>query len=151
LYESAALDAGADDFILKKTPISLVLSRLYAHLRRNEWDLGHSGTKVQRIEVGTFQLDPESHVLSANDTPIQLTRKQTKILQVLAANPARTVPTQELLDKVWGADIRKSPSVLDGALSRLRAKLREHDIDDLIQNVKGRGFKLIASRAVQQS
>jgi DNA-binding response OmpR family regulator len=40
LYETASLDAGADDYIVKKAPTSILLSRLHAHLRRRERDLG---------------------------------------------------------------------------------------------------------------
>jgi DNA-binding response OmpR family regulator len=142
LFESASLDAGADDYILKKTAMPTLLSRLHAHMRRTDRDQGKIAPPIRKIEVGKFLLDRESNVLSAYDTPIQLTFKQAKILEVLAANPSRTVPTQELLDKVWGGDLRKSPSVLDSALSRLRQKLRAHQIDDIVENAKGQGFKL---------
>ena len=40
LYETASLDAGADDYMVKKAPVSMLLSRLHAHLRRRERDLG---------------------------------------------------------------------------------------------------------------
>jgi DNA-binding response OmpR family regulator len=150
LYETAALDAGADDYILKKTAMPTLLSRLYAHMRRADRDQGKIPPPIRKIDVGNFLLDPESHILSANDTPIKLTIKQAKILQVLAINPNRTVPTQELLDKVWGSDLRKSPALLDAAVSRLRQKLKVHNIDDIVENAKGRGFRL-GSSAIRQT
>lgn len=142
LYESASLDAGADDYIYKKTAMPLFLSKIYAHMRRSDRDLGRSPAGSHRIEVGDFMLDPESYILSAGATPIQLTEKQAKILELLAANPSRVVPTKELLDKVWKSDLRKSPALLDGAIHRIREKLKSYEFDDIIQNVKGRGYML---------
>jgi DNA-binding response OmpR family regulator len=49
LYETASLDAGADDYIVKKAPISLLLSRLHAHLRRRERDLGLAAKTERRV------------------------------------------------------------------------------------------------------
>ncbi len=52
---------------------------------------------------------------------------------------------QDLLAKAWASrDLEKHPEALKGVLKRLRKKLEEHDIPDLIENVKGRGFKLLA-------
>lgn len=142
LYESASLDAGADDYIYKKTAMPLFLSKIYAHMRRSDRELGRSPVGSRRIEVGDFMLDPDSHILSAGATPIQLTEKQAKILELLAANPSRVVPTKELLDNVWKSDLRKSAALLDGAIHRIREKLKPYELEDIIQNVKGRGYTL---------
>jgi DNA-binding response OmpR family regulator len=142
IYETAALDAGADDYILKKSSMPRLLSKLYAHLRRTDRDLGRVPDNNKRIPVGRFLLDAEAHVLSANDTPVHLTTKETRILEVLALEPSRTVPTQELIDRVWGHGLKKPAAMLEVALTRLSLKLREHKLDDVIENVRGQGFRL---------
>ena len=59
---SASLDAGADDYIIKKAPISILLSRLHAHLRRRERDLGLAAKAERRVAVGRFTLDRKARV-----------------------------------------------------------------------------------------
>jgi len=49
LYETSSLDAGADDYIVKKAPISILLSRLHAHLRRSERDLVLAAKAERRV------------------------------------------------------------------------------------------------------
>jgi DNA-binding response OmpR family regulator len=141
-YETASLDAGADDFILKRTSKSTLLSRLYAHIRRHDRYMGKSPSSTRRVGIGRFVLYLEAHVLAADEKPIFLTVKETRLLEVLAASPGRIVPTQEILDKVWGNELQKSPAALRSAIKRLRKKLDENDVQDMIENVKGRGFKL---------
>ena len=141
-YETASLDAGADDFILKTTPISTLLSRLHAHIRRHERELGKSPATSRRIVIGRFTLDREARVLAVDEKPIPLTVKETQILELLAANPSQIFPAQEILDKVWGTELRASFVALSSALKRFRQKLEENGIQDLIESVKGSGFKL---------
>jgi DNA-binding response OmpR family regulator len=144
-YEQASLDAGADDFILKTVPISTLLSRLHMHLRRHERDTGRDARSTRRLGIGRFVLDRENQVLAANEEPIGLTVRETKLLSVLGANPGRVISAQELLDEVWGKEADRSPAALFSALKRLRQKLEEHQVHNFIENVKGEGFKVSAS------
>jgi len=145
LYETASLDAGADDFILKTTEIPRLLSRLSMHIRRYERDLGKKPTTGCRIALGRFTLDRDSLLLSIDDTVVELNNREARILEVLAAIPARIVSVEQILDYAWDRDLERSTSALDGALKRLRQKLQKHRIRALIENVKGRGFRLASS------
>jgi DNA-binding response OmpR family regulator len=145
LYETASLDAGADDFILKTTEIPRLLSRLNMHIRRYERDLGKKPTTGRRIGFGRFTLDRDELLLSIDDTAVELSPREARIIEVMAANPARIVPVRELLDHAWGQDIQRSPSALEGAIKRLRYKLQKQGITTFIENVKGRGFRLSVS------
>jgi DNA-binding response OmpR family regulator len=145
LYETASLNAGADDYILKTTSIPRLLARLNAHIRRHERDLGKEPVTGRRLGVGRYALDRESRIFAVDNKAIELTIRETKILEVLAASPARTVPCKEILDHVWGRDLGKSQSALDGVLKRFRQKLEQQQVQDVIENVKGRGYRLAPS------
>src|SRR6266851_1736904 len=143
LYETASLDAGADDYIVKKAPISILLSRLHAHLRRRERDLGLAAKAKRRVAIGRFTLDRKARVLLADEKPIILAHREMKLLEKLASSPSRVFSPNEILDEVWGDHIRRSLPALSGLLRRLRQKMLKNGLPDPIENVRGRGFRLL--------
>jgi DNA-binding response OmpR family regulator len=145
-YELAALKAGADGFIKKnETSPALLISRIQAAIRRHERDTGKQSSTTHKLGIGRFTLDREQRVLDANKKAIPLTLRETKILEVFGSSPTKVFSQQELLDKAWTVrDLQKNPEALKGVLKRLRKKFEEHDLPDLIENVKGQGFKLVA-------
>jgi DNA-binding response OmpR family regulator len=145
LYETASLDAGADDYIVKKAPISILLSRLHAHLRRSERDLGLAGKAERRVAVGRFTLDRKARVLLADEKPVALAQREMKLLEKLASSPSRVFSPDEILDEVWGNHLRRSLPALSGLLRRLRQKMAKNNLPDPVENVRGRGFRLIPS------
>jgi DNA-binding response OmpR family regulator len=150
LYETASLDARADDYIVKKAPISIILSRLHAHLRRRERDLGLAAKGERRVAVGCFTLDRKARVLLADEKPIILAKREMKLLEKLASSPSRVFSPNEILDEVWGGHIRRSLPALSGLLRRLRQKMLRNGLPDPIENVRGRGFRLLASIRLYQ-
>jgi DNA-binding response OmpR family regulator len=150
-YETASLDAGADDFILKRATKATLLSRIHAHLRRYERDMGKVQSSTHRLGIGRFVLDRKARVLAADEKPIPLTARETELLELLAADPKRVVPTQEILDKLWEPGDKPSTSALNSALKRFRQKLDENQVHDLIENVKGQGFRLAPSHLTHTS
>jgi DNA-binding response OmpR family regulator len=145
LYETASLDAGADDYIVKKAPISILLSRLHAHLRRSERDLGMAARTERRVAIGRFTLDRKARVLLADELPITLASREMMLLEKLASSPSRVFSPDELLDEVWGNHLRRSLPALSGLLRRLRQKMAKNGLPDPVENVRGRGFRLIQS------
>jgi DNA-binding response OmpR family regulator len=145
LYETASLDAGADDYIVKKAPISLLLSRLHAHLRRSERDLGLASKAERRVAIGRFTLDRKARVLLADEKTITLASREMKLLEKLASSPSRVFSPNEILDEVWGNHLRRSLPALSGLLRRLRQKMSKNGLPDPVENVRGRGFRLLQS------
>jgi DNA-binding response OmpR family regulator len=142
VYETASLDAGADDYIVKKAPVSMLLSRLHAHLRRSERDLGLAARTERRVAVGRFTLDRKARVLLADEKPIILAHREMKLLEKLASSPSRVFSPNEILDEVWGDHIRRSVPALSGLL---RQKMVKNGLPDPVENVRGRGFRLLES------
>jgi hypothetical protein len=95
LYETASLDTGADDYIVKKAPVSMLLLRLHAHLRRRERDLGLAAKAERRAAIGRFTLDRKAKVLLADEKPIKLAQREMQLLEMLGSSPSRvSLPTK---------------------------------------------------------
>jgi DNA-binding response OmpR family regulator len=152
-YELAALKAGADGFILKNdTSHALLISRIHAAIRRHERDTGKQPSTTHKLGIGRFTLDKGQRVLDVDKKGILLTVKEAKILEVMGLSPSRVFSPQELLEKAWATrDLQKNLEPLKGVLKRLRRKLEENDVPDLIEYVKGRGFKLLPPSLEQAS
>lgn len=148
-YELASLHAGADGYILKKTSVELLISRLIAHIRRHERDTGKRKSATHKLGLGSFVLDKNFRVLANQEKSIPVTPRESRILEILATNPSRVVPPQELLDGAWGRkDLDKTPGALNGVIKRFRKKLGDSGIDDLIETVRGQGFRLVTHNPV---
>lgn len=145
LYETASLDAGADDYIIKKGPVSTLLSRLHAHLRRSERDLGFVAKAERRVAIGRFMLDRKAKILLADEKGIKLAQREMLLLEKLASSPSRIFSSDEILNFVYGDHVRRSLPALSSLLRRLRQKMAANDLPDLVENVRGRGFRLLQS------
>jgi len=148
-YEMAALQAGADGYILKNTSVELLISRLLAHIRRHERDTGKRKSATHKLGMGKFVLDRSHRVLATEDKSILVTSRESRILEILATNPTRVVSPQELLDGAWGKrDLDKSVGALHAVIKRFRKKLGNSGLEDLIENVRGQGFRLVSQAPV---
>jgi DNA-binding response OmpR family regulator len=142
-YETSALAAGADDYILKKTSIPRLIARIHAHLDRETRREGRKPSTQRRISIGRFILDREARVLEGDLKVLKLTEKETKLLDLLSSNPDHIYAVPKILERVWGHDYRKSEDALHAMVKRLRQKIeQEWGMKGLVDNCHGRGFKL---------
>jgi DNA-binding response OmpR family regulator len=140
LFETASLDAGADDYIVKSNSGSVLLARIHAHLRRRDSELGT--TADRRTAVGRYVIDRKNRILICDGRPAQLTPKELSLLECLASNPHRIVSAEEVLEYVWGEQQGRSQGALVALVKRLRQKMSKHGAEDPIQTVHGEGLKL---------
>jgi DNA-binding response OmpR family regulator len=142
-HEMAALDAGADEYIVKKSySFRVLLSRIQAHFRRDERLLGTKPSATRFVGTNHFKLDREERRLSVGHKSLELTVREMKVMDMFAASPTKVFTCDEILTKVWGHDVRRSPTALESVLHRLRQKFQEHKVQDLIENVRGKGYRL---------
>jgi DNA-binding response OmpR family regulator len=127
-----ALDAGADDYLVKPFGLAELLARIRAVLRRMR-----QGTEVLRH--GPLTVDLRTRKVSVSGHDVALTPKEFDILACLAADPGRVVTRQEILESAWDAHWYGPTKVLDVHVAALRRKL---GLPGLIENVYGRGFRL---------
>jgi DNA-binding response OmpR family regulator len=129
----AALDAGADDYLVKPFGLAELQARMRAVLRRVRPD--HN----EVIKHGPLAVDLRAHKVSVSGQEVALTPKEFDILDCLAADPGRVVSRQEILESAWDAHWYGPSRVLDVHVAALRKKL---GVPGLIETVYGRGFRL---------
>jgi DNA-binding response OmpR family regulator len=125
-----ALDAGADDYLVKPFGLAELLARIRAVLRRV-----HPGDGVLRH--GPLAVDVRARKVTVAGREVALTPKEFDILECLAADPGRVVSRQEILDSAWDAHWYGPTKVLDVHVAALRRKLGVP-----IEAAYGRGFRL---------
>ena len=125
-----ALDAGADDYMVKPFGLAELLARIRAVLRRV-----HPGDGVLRH--GPLAVDVRARKVTVAGREVALTPKEFDILECLAADPGRVVSRQEILDSAWDAHWYGPTKVLDVHVAALRRKLSMP-----IEAAYGRGFRL---------
>jgi DNA-binding response OmpR family regulator len=128
----SALDAGADDYLVKPFGLNELLARIRAVLRRvrPEGDL---------IRHGPLTVDLRTHKVTVKGAEVALTPKEFDILQCLASDPGRVQSRQDILETAWDANWYGPTKVLDVHMTSLRRKL---GVPGLIETVYGRGFRL---------
>jgi two-component system, OmpR family, KDP operon response regulator KdpE len=135
-----ALDAGADDYVLKPFPASQLDARVRAVLRRAAG--GTAGAPVA-VTVGPLTLDPRSRRVTHAGAPVELSPKEFDLLAYLAARVGTVVSKRELLREVWQLPYGGSDKTVDVHLSWLRRKLGETAAAPrLLQTVRGVGVRL---------
>jgi two-component system KDP operon response regulator KdpE len=114
----AALDAGADDYVVKPFGIEELLARVRAALRRH----GTSET-LAPFETKDFSIDFESRSVRARGEHVHLTPKEYEVLKQLIANQGKPLTHRRLLQAVWGPDYGEETENLRVVINQLRKKI----------------------------
>lgn len=137
------LEIGADDYLTKPFSLRELLARIRAILRRTAGPAEAAGAGARRI--GPFVLDPERRTLSRKGRPIDLTRSELDILELLTRRPGRVYRRDELLEGVRGGETDAFDRAVDTHIRNLRCKLEEDPSDPrLIVTVWGVGYRWAA-------
>lgn len=112
-----ALQAGADDFVVKPPKQQELIARLAAAARRAD----PGGLPILRL--GAFEVDVPRHTLSMDGAPVTLTQKEFDLAVYLFQSPAKLLSRDHLLNKVWGMNADVDTRTVDTHVSRLRKKL----------------------------
>jgi two-component system response regulator MprA len=136
-----ALDAGADDYLVKPFSIEELLARLRALGRRGT---GAANAPQDLLELDDLQLNLASHEVSRGGVAVHLSHTEFQLLRCLMSEPGRVQNRQSLLDQVWGSNFVGDANVLDVYVRYLRRKLEPPGQPTLIQTVRGVGFLLKA-------
>jgi two-component system response regulator MprA len=138
-----ALDAGADDYLVKPFSIEELLARLRALTRRSPTAAGAQGQN-EVLTLEDLQLNLATHEVSRGGEPVHLSHTEFQLLRCLLAEAGRVQSRQSLLEQVWGENFVGDANVLDVYVRYLRRKLEPPGRPTLIQTVRGVGFLLKA-------
>ena len=141
----AALDAGANDYVVKPFGIAELLARVRALLRAGGGSGGQNEEQAV-VTVGDLTIDLARHEVRLGAASVKLTRKEFDLLSVLARNAGRILTHGQLLREVWGKAHENDTQYLRVFISQLRHKLSDDPASPrFILNEPGVGYRMIDS------
>lgn len=130
------LETGADDYITKPFSPRELIARIKAVVRRTNKVLSSD-----QIVIGNLTLDIEEHQLRIGNEHIEISPTEFRLLQFFMSKPDKVFNRSQLLDHVWGRNIYIDERTVDVHIRRLRKILARYDYDDVIQTVRGFGYR----------
>jgi len=131
-----ALDAGADDYLVKPFALAELLARLRALLRRRPDDTD------EELHFADLHLDPVTREAHRGDRPFTLTRIEFDLLELLLRHPRQVLTREVIFDRVWGYDFGANSNSLEVYIGYLRRKTEGEGGSRVIHTVRGVGYVL---------
>ena len=132
-----ALDAGADDYVVKPYSLAELTARARALLRR-----GNPTSIVEQLEFDGLRIDMAARAIAINGSAIDVTPKEFELLAFLAASGGRCFTREELLQHVWAStDDWQQAATVTEHIRRLRVKIDADRDNSWIETVRGLGYR----------
>lgn len=134
------LEAGADDYLVKPFAFVELLARVRVLARRPVI----AQDAATHLRVAPLEIDLIARIARRGDRILDLLPQEFRLLEYFMRNADRVVTKKMLLENVWDIHFDPHTSVVESHISRLRGKLSDGDELDLIQTLRGAGYKLLA-------
>jgi len=135
-----ALQAGADDFLVKPFSFEELRARIHTLLRRPQ-------ELLDRLIVDDLELDRMRHQVTRAGKIISLTQREYAVLEYLMRNAGRTVTRTMVVEHVWNLGFEGLTNIVDVYINYLRAKIDQGSRNPLIQTVRGVGYSITAAES----
>lgn len=133
--EVICMSYGADDFIAKPYNPAILLLHIEAVFKR----LAHSSEQTV-LTCGCLRLDRERGILYIREEEVDLTKNEMKILVYLMKHQGKIVARDELISYLWDTEEFVDDNTLTVNVNRVRTKLKEYGVEDLIRTKRGIGY-----------
>ncbi len=134
--ELMSMNLGADDFVTKPYNTQILLARIAALLKRS----GLNITTNIILTYKDFQLNLSNATITYNEKEIELTKNEVKILSYLINHKGEIVSRELLMEYLWSTEYFVDDSTLTVNITRLRKKLAEIGIENVIETRRGLGY-----------
>lgn len=131
--EVLCMSYGADDFIAKPYHPSILLLHIEAIFKR----INHGSHK---LSYGEMVVDTDRGVIIVGGRETELTKNEMKILSFLLKNQGQIVSRDALMDYLWDTDSFVDDNTLTVNINRVRKKLEENGLTDVIKTKRGQGY-----------
>ncbi len=136
-----ALENGGDDYITKPFSPEIVMAKIRSQLRRAYGEYASKG-KERILELHGLKLFPERLELAFQSKMITLSKKETDIMESLMDRYPRVAGREDLLEKLWDDQSYVDENTLNVNITRVRKKLQEIGLSDVVETVRGAGYRL---------
>ena len=138
LDELVSINYGADHYITKPFNIHILLAKVNSLLRRTN----NSNESKDKIDAKDFILNISNSTIIKDDKIIDLTKNEYKILKYFIENREKIVSREDIMDCLWENESFIDDNTLSVNITRLRSKLEELGLKDIIETKRGQGYIL---------
>jgi len=138
LDELISLNYGADQYVTKPYNIQILLAKITGLLKRNQ----NAGKSQEKIDCHEFILNTSQNIIEVENKKIELTKNEYKILYFLVMHRGKIVAREEIMDYLWESESFIDDNTLTVNMKRLRSKLEELNLQNLIETKRGQGYIL---------
>ena len=136
--ELLSMNYGADDYVTKPFNIHILLAKISAILKRTK----KVNYDQNKINCGEFILNVSKGILEKDEFKIELTKNELKILHFLVKKRGEIVTREEIMEDLWDSESFIDDNTLTVNITRLRNKLEEVGIKELLETKRGLGYIL---------
>ena len=132
-----AMNMGADDYLTKPFDLAFVLAKIQALLRRS---YQYSHQQALTFEIGQVTFYPTENVLKKQGEQLPLSPNEARIFSLLLQHRGKIVAKETIIEMLWNSEEFIDNNTLAVNMTRLRKKLSQIELSDLIQTVKNKGY-----------